>query len=176
MPDGATLAALGMEVCEERPSLARPAGVGERVVAVPLLVGQLRIAELDRPLLDVEAELRIVERQHLQAAEEPHERDPVIGWEIAPEHGMLVVIGEDAERVTNLLEAHALALKLRAYVLEDPRARLRPVDFAALRIKLPPVLGDEFDADEIDGERLCDELGVDPVFHGAGAPRARAAM
>jgi hypothetical protein len=57
--EGAALAALGMKVCEECPSLARPAGVGERVVAVPLLVGQLRIAELDRPLLDVEAELRI---------------------------------------------------------------------------------------------------------------------
>ena len=60
-----------------------------------------------------------------------------------------------------------------AHVLEHPRARLRPVDFAALRIKLPPVLSDEADADEIDGERLCDELGVDPVFHRADAPRKR---
>ena len=96
--DGAALTALGMEICEERPGLARPASVSERVVAVLLLVGQLRIAELDRPLLDVEAELRIVERQLLETAEEPHERDPVVGREIAPEHGMLVVIGEDAER------------------------------------------------------------------------------
>ena len=30
-----------------------------------------RIAELDRPLLDVEGELRIVERQHLETAEDP---------------------------------------------------------------------------------------------------------
>ena len=66
-------------------------------MAVLLLMGQRRIAELDRPLLDVEAELRIVERQLLEAAEEPHERDPVVGREIAPERGMLVVIGEDAE-------------------------------------------------------------------------------
>ena len=86
---------------------------------------------------------------------------------------MLVVIGEDAERITDLLEAHALALKLRAYVLEHPRARVRPVDFAAFRIKLPPVLGDKSDADEIDGERLCDKLGVDPVFFMGRALRGR---
>ena len=36
----------------------------------------------------------------------------------------------------------------------------------ALGIELPPVLGDEPDADEIDRERPRDELGVEPVFHG----------
>ncbi len=59
MANGPALATLGMEAGEERSGLARPIGVGKRVVAVPPLMGQLRIAELDRPLLDVEAELRL---------------------------------------------------------------------------------------------------------------------
>jgi hypothetical protein len=44
-----------MEAREERPSLFRPAGVGQRVMATSLLVRKLRIAKLNRPLLDVEA-------------------------------------------------------------------------------------------------------------------------
>jgi hypothetical protein len=64
-----------MKAREERPGLFRPASVGERVVAACLLVRKLGIAKLDRPLLDVEAELRKVERQFLEAAEKPDERD-----------------------------------------------------------------------------------------------------
>jgi hypothetical protein len=78
---GAAVGSGGMEAREERPSLFRPAGVGERVVAAFLLVRKLRIAKLNRPLLDVEAELGEVEWQLLEAAEKPDERDPVIGWE-----------------------------------------------------------------------------------------------
>jgi hypothetical protein len=50
---------------------------------------------------------------------------------------------------------------------------LRPVRLIALSIKLTPVLGDEPYADEIDCEGPGDELGVDPVFHGKGAPSHR---
>ena len=84
---------------------------------------------------------------------------------------MLVVIGEVAQAVADLLGAHRLAVELRAHVLERPRTGLRPVDFAALRIKLSAILGDEADADEVDSERLRNELGVDPVFHGRAPAR-----
>ncbi len=160
-----------MEAREERPGLFRPAGVGERVVAAFLLVGQLRIAKLDRPLLDVEAELRKVERQFVEPAKQPDERDPVEGRKIAPEDGTLVAMGEIAERVADRLAADPLALELRADVFERPWIRLRPVDLAALGVKLAPVLVDEPDADEVDRERMRDELGVEPVFHAMGGPR-----
>jgi hypothetical protein len=52
--DGAAVGSGGMETPEERPGLFRPAGVGERVMAAFLLVRKLRIAKLNRPLLDVE--------------------------------------------------------------------------------------------------------------------------
>ena len=64
-----------MEACEKPPSLFRPAGVGERVMTALFLVRKLRIAKLNRPLLDVEAELGKVERQFLEAAEKPDQRD-----------------------------------------------------------------------------------------------------
>ena len=63
------------------------------------------------------------------------------------------------------LAADPLSVELRAHVFERPSVRLRPVDLAALRIKLPPILSDEPDADEIDCERVRDELCVEPVFH-----------
>ena len=127
-----------MEARQERPSLFGPAGLGERVVAACLLVRKLRIAKLDRPLLDVETELGKVERQFLEAAKKPDECDPVIGRKIAPEHRMLVAIGEIAQCVADLLAAHLLAVELWAHIFERPRACLRPGDLASLRIKLRP--------------------------------------
>jgi hypothetical protein len=50
-----------MEAGEKHPRLPRPSRVVERMVPAALLMRQFRIAELDRPLLDVEAELRIVD-------------------------------------------------------------------------------------------------------------------
>jgi hypothetical protein len=137
------------------------------VVAAFLLVRKLRIAKLNRPLLDVEAKLGKVERQFLKAAEKPDERDPVIGRETAPEHRMLVAIGEIAQREADVFAAHPLAVELRAHIFERPQARLGPVRLVALGVKFPSVLSDDPDADEIDRERPRDELGVDPVFHGA---------
>jgi hypothetical protein len=154
-----------MAACEEGPGLFRPAGVGERVVAAFLLVRKLGIAKLDRPLLDVEAELGKVERQFLEPPEEPDERDPVVGREIAPKHRMLVAVGEIAQGVADVFAAHRLAVELRAHVGERPRVRFRPVDLAALGLKLPSVFGDDSNADDIDREGVRDELGIEPVFH-----------
>ena len=66
MSGGAAVGSGGIEARQERPSLFRPAGVGEGVVAAFRLVGQFGIAKLDRPLLDVETELGKVERQFLE--------------------------------------------------------------------------------------------------------------
>jgi hypothetical protein len=66
----------------KRPCFSRPAGVGQRMVTGLLLVRKLGIAKLDRPLLDVEAELGKAEGQLFEAAEEPDECAPVIGREI----------------------------------------------------------------------------------------------
>jgi hypothetical protein len=50
-----------MKARKECPRLLRPSGIIQRVMAAAFLVRQLRVAELDRPLLDVETELRIVD-------------------------------------------------------------------------------------------------------------------
>jgi hypothetical protein len=61
-----------------------------------------------------------VERQFLEAAEKPDERNPVIGREIAPEHRMLVAVSEVAQRVADVFAAHPLAVELGAHIFERP--------------------------------------------------------
>jgi hypothetical protein len=163
---GASLLTSGMEASQKRPGLPRPSGVKQRVMLGALLARQLGIAQFDRPLFDVEAKLRVMERQFLEAAEQPYESDPVKGRKIAPEHGVLVMIGERPQAIADGLAAHTLAVELRTYVLLHPWVRLRPVDVAALRVELATVFGDDADTDEINRVRFRDELSVDPIFHG----------
>jgi hypothetical protein len=67
--DGASLFSRGMEAGQKRPGLLRLSRVKQCVMLGALLSRQLRIAQFNRPLFDVEAELRIVERQFLEAPE-----------------------------------------------------------------------------------------------------------
>ena len=112
------------------------------------LARQLRIAQLDSPLFDVETQLREVKRQLVHVAEQPSERDPVVSREIPPEHRALVVLDEAANGVADLDAPHCRARKLRPHGLKRPLARFRPVDLAALGIELTAVLGHEPDVDQ----------------------------
>src|SRR4029077_16573473 len=163
--DAAALAGGGVEAGEERPRRLRPARVGKGVVTRSLLVWQFVIAQFDRPLLDVQAELRERERQVVDAAEQPAKGDPVVSGEISPEHRVLVRVDELANAVADVLARHSRARELRAHGLERPVAPLGPIALAALGIEFPAVFGDQSDADQIDGVRPLDELGVHPIFH-----------
>src|ERR1700730_6152832 len=155
----------GIEASKKSPGIPRPSGVEQRMVPGAQLVRQFRIAQFDRPLFDVQTKLWIVERQFIHASEQPIERDPVVSGKIAPEHGMLVPIGELAHGIADFLAHHPLAVELGAHVLQSPQTCLRPVDLVAFGIELATVFGDETDTDQINGVRSRDELGVDPIFH-----------
>jgi hypothetical protein len=100
---GPSLSGGGIEASEKRPGIPRPSGVERRVVPGPQPVRQFRIAQFDRPLFDVQTKLRTVERQFIHASEQPIERHPIVSGKIAPEHGMLVPIGEAAHGIADFL-------------------------------------------------------------------------
>ena len=85
--DSAPRRAGGMQARQKRPGVPRPACVVQSMMPDAGLMRQFRIAELHRPLFDVEAELRIVERQFVQMAEQPGERHPVVSGKIAQNTG-----------------------------------------------------------------------------------------
>ena len=58
-------------------------------MARSLLAGQFGIAQLYRPLLDVQAELRKRKRQIVHSAEQPAKGDPVVSGEISQNTGCL---------------------------------------------------------------------------------------
>src|ERR1700761_4426352 len=107
VPNRPALAGRGIDGGEERPRLLCPSRIGKGVVARALLRRKRRIAELDRPLLDVETELREGEGQIVHATEEPGEDDPIEGGEVAPEDRVLVVLGEAANIVADVLASHS---------------------------------------------------------------------
>jgi hypothetical protein len=78
---------------------------------------------------------------------------------------VLVPGGKPANGIADFLPPHAFAVELGAHVQKRPLTGLRPIDLVALRIELATVLGHQADTDQINGVRLLDELGVDPIFH-----------
>src|SRR5260221_7369780 len=129
------------------------------------LMGKFGVAQLQGPLPKVEAVLGEIEGQFAHAPEQPAERDPIVGREVAPELWRLVALGEAADGVADLFALHADAVELRLDVLEGPLVGGRPVHLVALGVVLAPILGDQADADHVDGIGLIDELGVDEVLH-----------
>ena|SRR6516162_8068893 len=69
----------------------------------PFLQQHLLWARFSVTLFDVQTKLRILERKFIHASEQPIERDPVVSGEIAPEHRILVPIGELAHGIADFL-------------------------------------------------------------------------
>lgn len=64
----------------------------------------------------------------------------------------------------------ATPVELGAHVQKRPLTGLRPIDLIALGIELATVFGHQADTDKINGVRLLDELGVDPISHALSLP------
>ena len=163
--DGAAFSASRMESGEIGPRILRPPRIGESVVARADLPRQLGVTQLDGPLFDVQAKLRILKRQLVHIAEQPAEAHPVVSRKISPENRVRVVIDEPTNRIADFFPHHSGAVELRPDGLKGPLASFRPVNLTALGIKLTAVLSHQSHTDQIDGLRPLDELRVDPIFH-----------
>lgn len=111
------------------------------------LLWQFWVAQLDRPLFDISAELRVVERQFVHVPEQPAECDPVIRWKVPPELRILIIVREPSNRVADVFPRHTFPTQLWAHGFKSPLAGLAPVNFTALGVELPAVFGDQPNTD-----------------------------